>query len=397
MIDQKTYSARRDALRTMLGPKDAILLSGHKHQPRNYRANTYPFRQSSHVLYFSGLALSDIYLWIGATPADDRLFGPPDDLENVVWHGPHPTLADLAAGAGIATTSDSANLSGHLAAVEKTGGRLHYLLPYHADTLDFLTDLLGRPHAVVKEGVSRDLMRRIAGLRSYKSADEIAEIENALFVAREMHVEAMRAVKSSKRESDIRAIIEKTALAHDRPQAYNPIVTIHGEVLHNNDYSHALEAGRLLLNDSGAESPLGYASDITRTFPVSGKFTAPQKDVYETVLRAQIAAIDAVKPGVPYRDIHMLASRTIVDGLKAIGLMKGSTDDAVAAGAHALFFPHGLGHMLGLDVHDMEDIGEDIVGYAEKYERSKQFGTAYLRLARPLEKGFVFKIGRAHV
>jgi len=206
-----------------------------------------------------------------------------------------------------------------------------------------------------------------------------------------MHRVAMAATRPGLYEYEIAGAMQGVALSADRQQAYAPIVTIHGEVLHNHSYDHVLEEGQLLLNDSGAESPRFYASDITRSWPVSGRFTTVQAEVYEAVLQAQLAAIEVIKPGAPYVDVHMHVSRVMTDGLRGMGLMKGNTTDATAAGAHALFFPHGLGHMLGLDVHDMEDLG-DIVGYPNGQERSKQFGRNFLRLARCLEAGFVLTV-----
>lgn len=391
MIDAVTYQTRRNGLRA-LAKGGVVLILGHRLLPRNYKANTYPFRQNSNLLYCAGVAHPGHALVIGETPDEDVLYGPPTEVEDVVWHGPHETLEDFARAAGVRRSADVASLAAAVRAVTRRGGDVRYLPPYQADSVDWLAELLGQDDAVVRRGACRDLMRAVAALRSKKEKDEIAEIEDALGVSAAMHIAAMRATRAGRRESDVRAAIERTAIAADRGQSYNPIVTVRGEVLHNNTYANVLEDGQLLLNDSGAESPRYYASDITRTFPVSGRFDARQKDVYETVLRAQTAAIAAVKPGVPYRDVHLLAARLMTDGLKAIGLMKGSTDAAVEAGAHALFFCHGLGHMLGLDVHDMEDLGEDIVGYGENRQRSTQFGLAYLRLARPLEEGFVFTV-----
>jgi Xaa-Pro aminopeptidase len=206
-----------------------------------------------------------------------------------------------------------------------------------------------------------------------------------------MHKESFRHTRPGIIEAEIAAVIQRVALAEGREQSYNPIVTVHGEVLHNHDHHHELRAGQLLLNDSGAESALYYASDITRTAPVSGKFTPKQKAIYEVVLEAQLRAIAKVQPGVTNKDIHLEASRAIAEGLIDLGLMRGNAEDAVTAGAHALFFPHGIGHMLGLDVHDMEDLG-DLVGYGEGKVRDTQFGLNFLRLARPLEEGFVITI-----
>ena len=240
-------------------------------------------------------------------------------------------------------------------------------------------------------GASERLIEEIARQRAVKTDLEIAEIDNALSVTNRMHRAAMSAARPGVYEYQIAGAIQGIALSENREQAYNPIVTVHGEVLHNHSYGNRLGEGQLLLNDSGAESPLHYASDITRTIPVGGKFTPSQAEVYQIVLQAQLSAIEQIKPGIPYREVHLHAGRVIAEGLAGMGLMRGNPASAVAAGAHALFFPHGLGHMLGLDVHDMEDLG-DIVGYPKGERRSTQFGLNFLRLSRPLEAGFVLTV-----
>jgi Xaa-Pro aminopeptidase len=234
-------------------------------------------------------------------------------------------------------------------------------------------------------------MEEVAKQRSIKSDVEIAEIEDALAVTDRMHRACMAAARPGIRECRLAGIIQEIALSSDRQQAYTPIVTVHGEVLHNHSYNNVLEEGQLLLNDSGAESSMYYASDITRTFPVSGRFTAIQAEIYQIVLRMQLATIGTIKPWISYRDVHLGACRILAEGFHTMGLIKGNPADAVEAGAHALFFPHGIGHMLGLDVHDMEDLG-DIVGYRKRESRSDQFGLNALRLSRPLEPGFVLTV-----
>ena len=252
--------------------------------------------------------------------------------------------------------------------------------------------LLGKDPEEVRRGWSRDLAKAVAKQRSVKSAEEIEEIGKALAVTEGMYQTAFRITRPGLREAQVAGALQGAALAQERHQSFPPIISVHGEVLHSMGYSNLMEEGQLLVVDSGAESPLFYASDVTRTLPVSGKFDPRQKEIYQVVLSAQKAAIEKASPKVTNKDLHLLASRKIAEGLTALGLMKGDPEEAVAAGAHALFFPHGLGHMLGLDVHDMEDLGEDIVGYAEGEERSKQFGLSYLRLAKKLEPGFVLTV-----
>jgi len=251
--------------------------------------------------------------------------------------------------------------------------------------------LLGLDPREIAAQTSVDLVRAVAAQRSIKEEAEIAEIEDAIAVTALMYRATMRGVRAGLTEARVAATHMMEAVARDRGQAFSPIVTTAGEVLHNTSYRNTLKDGDLLLVDSGAESSLFYASDITRTMPVSGRFSERQREVYEVVLAANEAAIAAASPERTNRDLHLLAARTVVTGLKDIGLMQGNVDDAVEAGAHALFFVHGLGHMMGLDVHDMEDLG-DVVGYQRGDERSTQFGLAYLRLARKLEPGFVITI-----
>jgi len=355
-MDAKTYAARREALRKSV-PEGAILILGNDEAPRNYVDNVYPFRQDSHFLYYGGVSQAGLALLI-EPDGSEVLYGTPEHPDDVIWHGPHPTLGDHAAAAGVGESVGISGLAGRLSVLREGGAEIHYLPPYRADRSFTLGALLDVDPREVEDGVSVELVAAVAAQRSIKEDAEIAEMEDALSVTVKM---------------------------------YRPIVTVCGDVLHNTSYANTLEEGDLLLVDSGAESPGFYASDITRTMPVTGKFTSQQRDIYEVVLAANQAAIDAAVPGVTNRELHLLAARTITEGLKDIGVMKGNVDRAVEAGAHALFFVHGLGHMIGLDVHDMEDLG-DIIGYEPGEERSSQFGLAALRLARKLEPGFVITI-----
>lgn len=381
------YRERRNRIRNEMGG-GIVLWLGHVLQPRNYADNCYPFRQNSHFLYYTGLATPDLAMLSYPDPDHDVLFARTPSMDDIVWSGPGPSREELAKGAGIETVADLVKLEEHLTWARRQGMELHYLPPYQHSSLFTLAGLLGMETTEVMSRVSQHLMEHVAKQRSAKAAVEIAEIEDALLVADRMHRAAMAAGRPGKRECEIAGLIQGIALSADRQQPYPPIVTIHGEVLHNHSYDGVLADGQLLLNDSGAESPRFYAADITRTFPVSGRFTARQAEVYQLTLRMQLGTIGMIKPGISYRDVHLGACRILVEGLRSMGLMKGDPGDAVAAGAHALFFPHGIGHMLGLDVHDMEDLG-DVVGYIKREKRSGQFGLSFLRLSRPLEPGFV--------
>jgi len=388
-MDAKTYTARRKALRKAV-PDGAILIMGNDEAPMNYVDNPYPYRQDSHFLYYAGVSQTGLALLI-EPDGKSVLYGTPHHPDDVIWFGPHPSLGDHAKTAGVQKSADIAGLVDRLATFKDGGTEVHYLPPYRAARSFALGELLGIDPRDAGKGASTDLVRAVAAQRSVKEEAEIAEIEDALAVTATMYKATMRGTEAGRTEAEIAAVHKAAASASDRHQAFTPIVTVCGDVLHNHSYANTLMEGDLLLVDSGAESPMKYASDITRTMPVTGTFSSQQRDIYEIVLAANEAAIEAAAPGVNNRELHLLAARTITEGLKDIGLMKGNVDKAVAAGAHALFFPHGIGHMIGLDVHDMEDLG-DVVGYPEGEERSEQFGLAYLRLARELEPGFVITI-----
>ena len=388
-MNPDTYSARRNALRTAV-PEGAILIMGNQEAPRNYVDNPYPFRQDSHFLYYAAANRAGLALLI---EPDGRsiLLGTPEHRDDVVWFGPHETLEDLAAAAALTEVGDIGALGARLEELANGAVTVHFLPPYRAQRRFTVARLLGLDPREVAAQTSVELVTAVAAQRSVKEEVEISEIEDAVAVTSLMYRATMRAARAGLTEARVAAAHQMEAVARDRSQAFSPIVTVAGEVLHNTSYANTLRDGDLLLVDSGAESPHFYASDITRTMPVSGRFTEQQREVYEVVLAANEAAIAAASPERTNRELHLLAARTVAAGLKDIGLMQGNVDDAVAAGAHALFFVHGLGHMMGLDVHDMEDLG-DVVGYEKGEERSSQFGLAYLRLARKLEPGFVITI-----
>ncbi len=388
-MDAMTFRGRRAALREAV-PEGAVLLPGSALVPKNYRDNTFPFRQDSSFLYYVGVDQPDLAALM-LPDGREVLYGRPEHPDDLVWFGPHPRLEDHAEAAGIAQTADAAGLPATLGELRAGGVEVHYLPPYREDRTFAVAALLGVPVDAVESGVSRALVRAVAAQRSVKSADEVAEIEEAVAVSHEMYAAAMAHIRPGRTEAEVAGALVAAALQRGRQTSFNPIVSVRGEVLHNTSYANTLAAGDLLLIDSGTESPRYYASDITRTFPVAGRFEPRQRDVYQVVLEAQLAVIEAASPLRSNRDLHFIAARTIAAGLKDLGLMQGDVEEAVAAGAHALFFPHGIGHMMGLDVHDMEDLG-DIVGYPEGEPRSGQFGLGFLRLARRLEPGFVITV-----
>ncbi len=384
------YRQRRNKIRADVGG-GVILWLGHTLQPRNYADNSYPFRQNSHFLYYAGLSSPDMAMLSFPEYDYDILFLRPTSMDDIVWSGPQPSPVELAREAGIDTVEDIDRLEEYLVKAQNQGKKIHYLPPYQHSSIFRLAQLLNMDPGEVSINASPVLIETVARQRCIKSDEEIAEIEDALIISDRMHRACMAAARPGMQESELAGIIQGIALSAGREQAYPPIVTTRGEVLHNHSYDNVLAEGDLILNDSAAESPRFYASDITRAFPVTGRFTAQQAEVYQLVLRMQLGAIGMIKPGVTYRDVHLAACRILAEGMRSIGLMQGNPSDAVDAGAHALFFPHGVGHMLGLDVHDMEDLG-DIVGYGRKEKRSTQFGLNFLRLSRTLDPGYVLTV-----
>jgi len=395
MFPAATYEARRAALLGRLrgaGARGLVLLPGHVDSPMNYRDNAYDFRQDSSFLYFCGLQQPELALLLDIDSGTATLHGDDIGIDHLVWTGPLPSVAERAAQSGIGHGATNAQLVATLASARAGGRDVHFLKPFRGETRLALAGWLGLPDAQLDAAASRTLTLAVIALRAVKSTSEIAEIENALHVTRDMHHLAMRLARPGVVEQEIVGAMEGLALTHGRRLAYPSIFTSRGEILHNHDHSVRLKGGELIVNDTGANSPIGYASDITRTIPVGGRFTGLQAELYDLVLGAQAQAIAAVAPGVPYRDIHELACRVMVEGMKALGFMRGDAAEAVQAGAHAIFFQCGTGHMMGLDVHDMEGLGEDDVGYGQGYVRSPLFGHKSLRLARPLNEGFVVTI-----
>ncbi len=388
MFDSIIYMQRRKRLKERIR-SGLILFLGNEESPMNYPQNPYHFRQDSTFLYFFGLDSPSLAGIIDIEEDKDIVFGDDVDIEDIIWMGFQPSLKDRAMKAGVEDTESSNKLEETVRGAVQQGKKVHILPPYRPETRLRIAQLLGLDPDSVKDNASEDLIKAVVEQREVKIKEEIEEMEKAHSIAYEMHTTAMRMARPGVYEKEIVGKIEGIVVSYGCNISFPTILTINGQILHNHYHGNMLEEGRLLVNDSGAESELHYAADITRTVPVGGKFTQKQKEIYEIVLNSQESAIQSIKPDIKYRDIHLQTARIITSGLKDIGLMKGDIDEAVNAGAHGLFFPHGLGHMVGLDVHDMEDIGEDYVGYDDKTKRSDQFGLAYLRMARELQPGFV--------
>jgi len=391
MFKAAIYIERRDLLKKAVGSGLMIFLANEE-APMNYPANTYHYRQDSSFLYFFGLASPGLAATIDADEGTDTLYGDDIGIEDIIWEGELPKLKDRALEAGVRLTKPRAAFAETVRQALAAGRTVHYLPPYRADNKIALSELLGIPVSELKAKASPALIKASVDQRIIKSKEEIREIESAVAVSREMYLAAMKLAKPGRYEYQVSGAMEGISLAYGMHLAFPPIVTVNGQIFHMHAHDNVLARGRMLVCDCGAEAPSGYASDITRSVPVGGRFNARQRAVYEIVLAGQLSAIKAIKPGINFKDIHLQTARLITEGLTGLGLMKGDTAEAVAAGAHALFFPHGLGHNLGLDVHDMEDYGENNVGYGEKVERSQQFGLAYLRMARELRPGHVMTV-----
>ncbi len=391
MFSAHIYQNRRAQLKKQMD-HGILLFLGNNETPMNYPANTYPFRQDSTFLYYWGLDLPGFAAIIDLDENREIIFGDDFEVDDIVWMGPQPRVKELAEKVAVTETEPSQNLTFYLNKALGSGRKIHFLPPYRSANILKLRNLLGISPDHINLYASIPFIKAVVAQRSVKAPEEIAEIEKALDITYEIHTQAMKLVKPGMFEYEVAGELQGIALKNNGRLSFPLIFSVHGETLHNIAQLNRMEEGRLLVNDCGGESAERYAGDITRTFPVATTFTDRQKAIYEIVLNAQLTAIASIRPGIRYRDIHLKAAHVITDGLKELGLMKGSSVDAVTQGAHALFFPHGLGHMMGLDVHDMEDLGEDYVGYDETIQRSDQFGLAYLRLAKALKPGFVLTV-----
>jgi len=391
MFDKSVYQSRRKKLSEQVG-KGLILLLGNEESSMNYKDNLYHFRQDSSFLYFFGLDRPGLVGMIDIDNDKEYIYGKDLTLDEIVWTGPQPSLAEQAAPVGITDTRPSASIASEMVAARSAGRTIHFLPPYRPENVLKISAWLGMPPIACKEHASIPLVRAVVAQRSIKSPEEIARIEEAVDITAAMHLAAIRGARDGMTEAQLAGVLNGIAVSSGGNLAFPTILTVNGQVLHNHYSNTVMREGQIAICDCGAENGMHYAGDMTRTFPVGKKFSALQKEMYEIVLSAQEAAVAALKPGVLFRDVHSLACEKLVEGLKAAGVMKGDPKEAVAAGAHTVIFQCGLGHMMGLDVHDMEDLGEEYVGYTDTLKKSKEFGWKSLRLARALEPGFVVTI-----
>lgn len=388
MFDALTYQRRRQALRSKIS-NGLILILGNNEAPANYPDNTYKFRQDSSFLYFFGHSHPGYAGVIDADSNEEYFFGNDVDMDDIIWMGPQPSVKELAERVGVQKSLPFSQLKEIIGKAISQRRKIHFLPPYRYDNMLLLEDLTGIRASMIRSHASIELIKAVVSLRAVKEDCEIAEIDKACNIGYEMHTAAMRLCKPGVSERYIAGVLEGIAASYGSMTSFATILTQNGQTLHNHDHSHILETGRLMLTDAGAENVNNYCSDNTRTIPVGGKFTDRQRDVYNIVYACHQKALELAKPGITYKSVHLDVCKVLAQGLKNLGLMKGNVDDAVAAGAHALFMPHGLGHMMGLDVHDMEDLGQIYVGYDDEVQPSTQFGLASLRMGRRLKPGFV--------
>ncbi|MBN2269894.1 MAG: aminopeptidase P family protein [Sedimentisphaerales bacterium] len=391
MFAAETYIERRRRLQADVR-SGLILLLGNDESPMNYPDNQYPFRQDSSFLYFFGLDSPGLAGVIDIDEQTECLFGDDVTVDEIIWMGPQPALKEKCVEIGVKNSAPFDKLGAILKGALEKGRTIHILPQYRGEMVLKIAGLFEIQPAQVADFVSEPLIKAVVAQRSIKSDEEIRQIELALDIAYEMQTTAMKLAKPGVYERQVAGAMEGIALGRGGRLSFPTIFSVHGETLHNHQHGNLMKAGDIAVNDSGAETALGYASDITRTIPISGEFSQRQKEIYSIVFDAQQKAIEAVAPNVEFRDIHRLAARILVSGLKDLGLIKGDIDQAVDAGVHTLFFQCGLGHMMGLDVHDMEGLGEDYVGYTDSVKRNPEFGWRSLRLGKTLEPGYVITV-----
>ena len=390
MFSKETYTERRKKLAESLSG-GLILLPGNEESPMNYTDNTYHFRQDSTFLYYFGINQASLAGVIDVDSGEAMLFGDDYSVEMIVWTGVVPSIASLGERIGVTNVLPFSALQSVVSEAISRKRAIHFLNPYRADILIRLAELLQSNYQTIAEKASLDLARSVIAQREVKSAEEITELDKAVDITVEMHLAAMRYARPGMRESEVAAKVAEVALAANGNPSFPIIATINGQTLHNHYHGNIIKSGDLFLLDAGAETEASYAGDLSSTFPVDPTFTPIQKEIYQLSLDAHMAAVAMLKPGTAFKEVHLTACRTIFEGLKAFGLTKGDTHEAVEAGAHALFFPCGTGHMMGLDIHDMENLGEQWVGY-DGVAKSTQFGLKSLRLAKELRPGYVLTI-----
>ncbi len=389
LFTKDTYKERRRVLKERIG-SGLILLMGNNESPMNYPSNTYKYRQDSTFLYYFGLHREGLVGLIDVDNDEEWLIGDDIDIEDIVWFGAVDSVADMAAQTGVTHSAPMCQLAKKVAVAEQKGQDLHFLPPYRHDLMIQIMDLTGIHPLQQKDKASVKLIKAVVDQRAVKSTEEVAEIEKACAIGYEMHTTAMKLCRPGVTEQYIAGVIGGIASSKGCITSFPSILSMHGEIMHGYPSPRPLEAGRLMLCDAGAETNENYCSDNTRTTPISGRFDTRQKEIYSIVEACHDHALTLAKAGVKWWDVHFGVARLMTERLKELGLMKGDVDEAVVAGAHAMFFPHGLGHMMGMDVHDMEGLGQIYVGFDDEVRPNlEQFGTNCLRCGRRLQEGWV--------
>ena len=390
-MNKETYIRRRAKLKSEMRT-GLLLFLGNGEVGMNYADNTYPFRQDSTFLYFFGLDQPGLAAVIDIDEDREVVFGNELTIDDIVWTGKMPTVSELSLEVGVHETLSLADLKSFIDKAKAKGQPIHFLPPYRGDHSLWLWELTGVTPTAQTSQASVEFIKAVVNQRNHKDAEELRMIEEAVDISTQMHLAAYKMVRPGMHETQVAAAVEEVAAQQGATLAFPTIATVQGQVLHNHGFIHQMRDGDIFLLDAGAEKQNHYAGDLSSSMPVGEHFTERQKQIYNIHLASFWAAVDMLRPGVSFRDVHIAAATKIAEGMKMIGLMKGDPAEAAETGAYALFFPCGLGHMMGLDVHDMENLGEQYVGYADGQRKSTQFGFKSLRLARKLEPGFVFTV-----
>jgi Xaa-Pro aminopeptidase len=393
LFDKQVYASRRQILKQSISSDGLILLLGNEDSSMNYKDNCYPFRQDSSFLYYFGLDVAMLAAVIDTDTGEEVVFGNELTIDDIVWTGTLPTVSEMAALVGVTQTKPYDQIIHYVHKALISGRKVHILPPYRSENKIKLATWFNTSLEDVAGYVSVKLIKAVIAQRVIKTPLEIAEMEKAVSISVDMMTAVIKHTRPGIKEYELVAKAHETAIANNAHLGYPAIITTHGQTLHTHYYGNTLQEGRMVLSDIGAENDMHYGGDLTRTFPVGRSFTTRQRELYEVTLNAMDHAISMLKPGVRYKDIHLAASQKLVEGLTQLGLMKGDPAEAVAAGAHTMFFQCGLGHMLGMDTHDMEDLGEPYVGYTDTLKKETSiFGLKSLRLGRELEQGFVLTV-----
>jgi Xaa-Pro dipeptidase len=391
VFSTKIYVQRRNILKERM-KSGLLLFLGNEESPMNYKDNTFSFRQDSTFLYYWGIDSPSLAAVLDLDESREVIFGEDPTVDEIVWTGPQKSIREKGARVGVTETMSLKRLPEVVRSAAQKGRTIHFLRQYRSNNLLKLESLVQMPAAQINPSASAEFHKAVIDQRSVKARKEIEQIEEAIDITREMQVTAMKIAKPGMYEREVAGVMNGIAISRGGDLAFPIIFSVHGETLHNHGHGNKMKKGDIVVNDSGAESSMHYAGDITRTFPVSGRFTQKQKEIYKLVFEAQKASVDMMVPGVKYKDVHLTSCRTLAAGLKDLGLMRGDTEEAVQSGAHAMFFQCGTGHMMGLDVHDMENLGEEFIGYDGETQRSSQFGLCYLRMAKALQPGYVVTV-----